>query len=378
MNKKGLTLIETAISMFLIALVVVAFLEALHIGITGTTQVSRKTSALNLAKSQIEHTKSREYVAASGDLDTVYGLITTVEEISDTINYEVSGQVTNVSAGLPVQQITVNVGYLAGKDVELTGYKTGDGSLFDRDPSGMLVTDNIKRVPTLPQGYGGLCLGTFRGYYHVFTTGTAGPVSIHWKFYWEKVSGGAIDIGCPILAIYGPHTTTANDPFLKGLPPWVYLDYEGEVRKNAMITRNQNGLWLFDAAGIGDLPGHGIGNGDYIMCMACDEEYIDWDEENPLYYTPHHHNIMPNWLFLLDPCFYGGYFFGADGSYPCCGYSGDGGEVFWMYDNSGSSGYAEDTLVTGLLQPGTYVVLFFNAENLKNLDTISASVSYYY
>ena len=370
MNKKGTTLIETAISMFIIAVVVVLFLEALHIGITGTMQLSRKTSALNLARSQIEHTKSRDYVAASGDLDTVYGLITTVENVSDTINYVVTGQVTNVTAGIPLQQITVNVGYLTGKEVNLIGYRTGDGSLFDRDPSGLLVTDNIESVPTLPQGYGGLCLGTFRGFYHVFTIGTAGPVSMHWKFYWDEVAGGAIDIGCPILAIYGYHDNTDD-----GLPPWVLYDYTGEVKKNAMITRNQNGLWLFDAAGIGDLPGPGGGE---TMCLACDDDYIDPDEENPLYYTPHHWNTMPWWLAWLDPCWYGGYYYGVDGSYPCCGYSDDGGEVFWMYDNSGSSGYAEDTLVTGLLQPGTYVVLFFNAENMKNLDTISASVSYYY
>ncbi|MFA5367627.1 MAG: prepilin-type N-terminal cleavage/methylation domain-containing protein, partial [Dehalococcoidia bacterium] len=350
MNKKGLTLIETAISMFLIALVIVAFLEALHIGITGTTQVSRKTSALNLAKSQIEHTKSREYVAASGDLDTVYGLITTVEEISDTINYEVSGQVTNVSAGLPVQQITVNVGYLAGKDVELTGYKTGDGSLFDREPTGLLVTDNIKRAPTLPQGYGGFCLGTFRGYYHVFTVGTEGPASIHWKFYWEKTVDyyALFDLGAPIIALY------------EGTPSWVLRDSNGEVKKNAMIVRNQNGLWLADVAGIGDLPGPGAGE---MMCSPCADDEMYEDEDNPIYYTPHHcdpHIIL--WIIPTNlgwiACLLGG----STGPYPCCGACKTGADeredYFWRYHGSESSGYAEDTLVTGDLEPGTYTVLF--------------------
>jgi hypothetical protein len=130
-------------------------------------------------------------------------------------------------------------------------------------------------------------------------------------------------------------------------------------------------LWLGDAAGIGDLPG--IGNGN-TMCKPCDPDYYDYEnEDNPLYYKPTSHLAFlsgPWWLCLLG-------LYTVDHGYPCCGYS-QAHEIFWSYDTSGSSGTAEDTLVTGDLEPGTYTVLFFNAENMKNLDTISASVTFYY
>jgi len=361
MSKRGTTLIESVISIFVVSVVLVTFLEALNVSMTGTLELNRKTSALNLAKSQIEYVKAEPtYNASTGNLSDVYGpYITTGGNISDTINYTISGQVTNVSVNQSLQQITVNVSYLYGKQVQLTAYKISDGSLTEPTPRGLLVTDNIKNTPTLPQGYGGLCLGTFRGYYHVFTTGTVGPAAIHWKFYFDTISSGFIDIGAPIIAVY------------EGVPYWVRYDYQDLVIEDGMIVRNQNGLWLFDVAGIGDLPGPGGGES---MCRCCDDDSCQHPDgssetsaDNPLYYMPHHHSSFGIWLLCL---FY-------SGVYPCCGYSNDGGEIFWSYDNSLSSGYAEDTLVTGNLDPGTYTVLFFNSENCKNLDTISASVSYY-
>ena len=358
MNRRGTTLIETIISIFLISVVIVTFLEALNVGITGTLDVNRKTSALNLAKSQIEHTKSQTYRATSGNLSLVYGTILSEGNISDTVNYTIEGVVANVSETQPLQQITVTVSYLNGKQVQLTDYKGDDGSLAVPEPQGLAVTDVIKNVPTMPQGYGGMCLGSFRGYYHVFTTGTDGPAAAHWKFDWEKQAEGLIDIGCPVIAIY------------EGIPPWVKTNADGSVKKDGLIVRNQNGLWLGDVAGIGDLPGPGNGN---IMCRTCDDDYEDPTEENPLYYKPTSHLDIfsgPWWLCLL-----GGYI--VNHGYPCCGYS-QPHEIFWSYDVSGTSGTAEDTLLTGDLEPGTYTVLFFNSENMKNLDTVSASVSYYY
>ncbi|MFA5374574.1 MAG: type II secretion system protein [Dehalococcoidia bacterium] len=356
MSKRGTTLIESVISIFIISVVLLMFLEGLNVGMTGTLELNRKTSALNLAKSQMDAVKAYPtYNVSTGNLSDIYGpLITAGGNISDIVNYNISGQVSNVSTYQGLQEITINVSYFTGKEVLLTGYKSSDGSLVELRTTGMRVTDNIPNVPTLPQGYGGLCLGSFRGYYHVFTTGTAGPVSMNWKFDWTSIASAFIDIGCPIIAVYN------------GTPDWTITDYQGEVRENGIIVRQQNGLWLFDVAGIGDLPGPGGGES---MCKPCDDDYYDPDEENPLYYMPHHHSSFGIWLLCL---FY-------SGSYPCCGYSLDGtpAEVFWSYDNSGSSGTAEDTLVTtGNLSVGTYTVLFFNAENVKNLNTVSASVSY--
>ena len=352
MSKRGTTLIESVIAIFIVSVVLVMFLEALNVGITGTLELTRKTSALSLAKSQIEYAKSQTYNVSTGNLSDVYGLITTGSNISDKVNYNISGRVANVSINQSLQTITVNVSYLQGKQVQLTGYKIADGSLTEPASRGLLVTDNIKNVPTLPQGYGLFCLGQFKGYYHVFETGTTGPVAATWKFSWARVgSGGLLDIGAPIMAIY------------TGVPDWAQRDYLGTVREDGIVVRNQNGLWLANFIGMGDLPGPG---GGQTICRCCDDDSCSGGEANPIAYTPHHHNS-----FL---CLLGGYW---GGTYPCCGYSASGGEIFWTYDKSGSSGYAENTLTTGNLSPGKYTVLFFNAENKINLNTISASVNYW-
>lgn len=359
MNKRGTTLIETIISIFIISVVLVLFLEALNVSITGTMILNRKTSALNLAKSQIEYVKAATYNPSVGDLGDVYALIIENEDIIDVVNYGITGQVTNVSTDQPLQQISVNVSYLPDKELQLIAYKTDDGALAVPAPRGLIVTDNVQNVPTLPQGYAGLCAGTYKGYYHIFTTGTEGPVSIHWKFDWNEVSSGWVDIGCPIIAVY------------EGVPDWASRDYLGAIREDGIIVRNQN-EGFFSLVGIGDLPGPG----DDSMCNCChgalgpdDDSYCD-GEANPIYWMPHHH-----YSFLCD-----GFDFWSPPTYPCCGLSDDGGEWFWLYDqpDSVTSGTAEDTLVTGNLSPGTYTVLFFNAENKNNLDTISASVTYIY
>ena len=357
MRKRGTTLIESVIAIFIISVVLVTFLESLNLAMTGTLQLNRKTSALNLAKSQIEYAKAQKYNVSTGNLIDVYGLITTGSNISDKVNYNISGQVDNdVSINQSLQIITVNVSYLQGKQVQLTAYKIADGSLTEPAPRGLLVTDNLQNVPTLPQGYAAFCLGTFKGYYHVFNTSTYGPVSASWKFRWTRVgSGGILDIGAPIMAIY------------TGVPYWASRDYLGVVREDGIVVRNQN-EGLGGLIGIGDLPGPGDGG----MCDCCsggsgpsDDSYCN-GEDNPLYWAPHHHWSIWCWLFY-------------DGQYPCCGLSASGGEILWTYDSSGSSGNVSTTLTTTAnLSAGTpYTALFFNGENSISLDTISASVNYY-
>jgi type II secretory pathway pseudopilin PulG len=61
MYKRGTTLLETVISIFIVAVVIVSFLEALNVGMIGTLNLDRKTSALNLAKSQMEYIKGQQY-----------------------------------------------------------------------------------------------------------------------------------------------------------------------------------------------------------------------------------------------------------------------------------------------------------------------------
>lgn len=131
MSKRGFSLIESVIAVFIVSLVILGLMAALNGGIIGTLNVDRKTSALNLAKSQLEYTKAQPYNASAGnlsvvyDLSEVYGLITGSDSgVSDLINYGVNGSVEYVNNGSAMQRIIVNVSYLPGKTVQLIGYKS--------------------------------------------------------------------------------------------------------------------------------------------------------------------------------------------------------------------------------------------------------------
>ena len=383
MRKRGTTLIESVIAIFIVSVVLVTFLEALNVAMTGTLELTRKTSALNLAKSQIEYAKSQPYNVSigNGNLSTVYGSI----NISDKLNYNISGQVANVSdIAQPLQQITVNVSYLLGKQVQLNAYKIADGSLTEPASRGLLVTDNIENVPIFPAGSteSALC-GEFRGYYHIFTagptpSGAPASVSTTWKFYWKRVGKDISSLGAPMIAIYD------------GVPVWANnSDYLGVLKEDGIVYRGQNNLHLdiFGelAVGIGDLPGPG----DSSKCHCWDEGNCCPDETpttapNPRIYVPH---MCTGWIYQLA-CSIVGY----SGAYPCCGacYGGDGfaGTSYWDYDNSCGffgtgpctvkNGYVERVITyTTSLPAGQYTILFFNAENKIDLDTVSASVTYW-
>jgi type II secretory pathway pseudopilin PulG len=395
-GKRGTTLIEAVIAIVVVAVVVVTFLQALTVGITGTMDISRKTSALNLAKSQIEYVKAMSYNVstynATSNLSTTYGVITTnTSNISDKVNYNINGQVIvkqfnnvtmnynyNGTTNQSLQQIVVNVSYLTNKQLQLTDYKTADGSYYTASSRGLAVTDNIKNFPRLPEGHGISCEGQFKGYYHVFTTGSNGTISATWKFNWNKDDFTIGDMGCPMMAIY------------RGVPSWASRDYLGVVRQDGFVLRNQNDLkgfasWISQiftgstTFGMGDLPGLGNGN---AMCKCCDTGSCQ-DESNPIAWDPHSHSYgfnWWNWFDIRNICTLPGAY-DVDNSYPCCGYAGSNSEVFWNYDSNSNNvhyGYnVQDTLVTPSEPAGTYTVLFFNAETKINIDTVSASVTYY-
>lgn len=129
MIKRGTSLIESVIAIFLVSVVIVTILTALDVGTMGTLYSTRRISALNLAKSQLEYVKSQRYIAATGssvyNLSEVYGLITVnTSGISDKTNYVVDGYVEYVGTNSSLQKITINVSYLPGKKVQLIGYKS--------------------------------------------------------------------------------------------------------------------------------------------------------------------------------------------------------------------------------------------------------------
>lgn len=374
MSKKGTTLIESVIAIVLVSIAVVALLEALSVGIFGTMDVDRKTSALNLAKSQVEYVKAQAYNASIGDgnLSQVYGLITeNSSDIIDIVNYNINGQVVNVNESL--QKITVNVSYLHGKQVQVTVYKANTVATSSNAPyKGMVVTDYITDLPILYSGSGGEyvgCAQLFSGYYHVFNT-SGGAVSTTWNFSWKRWDDSSLSpssMGAPIIAIY------------KGVPAWANRDDMGVVKPDGIIYRQQDSMTAIDILlfkyPIGALPGAGntSDGGDSFCRCYCPSDCSN--ERMPIWWTNH------------DPG-------GRYGGLPCSGaassiygfYNND--YYYWWYDgNDGLSGTCihEDCRLSGTtgdrtftttLSAGKYTVLFFNAENKIDIETISAWITY--
>jgi Tfp pilus assembly protein PilV len=334
MNKKGTTLIETVISIFLVSVVVVAFLEALNVGITGTLNLSRKTSALNLAKSQIEWVKAEPtYNESSGDLESVYDLITEGDDIGDVINYDISGQVSNVSANISLQQITVNVSYLNGKQVQLIGYKAARESSSTPIAKGQIVTDVIEEMPFEQPGgwalgcwFGANGCGTWTGYYHTFETSRSAYISATWKFYWHN----ELYPSCSILPWPPSGLYTWGAPYIgiyEGRPDWAEGDYDDGV----VFRPGATGV-----LGSGCMPGctcsGGTPPGDYDPIV----------QQPPSCST----DGSPEWYY----------------------------EVFCEHE-----GYYEFTVTTPTAQPaGQYTVLFFNGEDRVSYETVSATVTFVY
>jgi hypothetical protein len=321
------------------------------------------TSALNLAKSQLENASAQSYNKSIGDgnLSKVYGLITeTGGNIVDKINYNISGRVENVNTSL--QKITVNVSYLNGKKVQLIGYKEDAGNINITTPyRGMLVTDNIQNVPVLYSGSGGTdiaCNPTFNGYYHVFNT-SGGQVSITWDFNWirwDDGSGSEVGVnpsmGAPMIAIYS------------GIPNWANRDYLGVPKIDGKIQRQQDNMNIYLLQyPIGALPGAFTGSGDTSCQCWCPDNCSG--ESAPEWFVPHDCLSRYN-------------------DYPCTGTCLSDDE-YWYYDEPlGSCSYVVvcdmsgtlDRTFTTTLSAGTHTILFFNAENKIDIHTTTAAIVY--
>jgi len=344
MSKRGTTLIETVISIFLISVVVVTLLESLNVGITGTLNLSRKTSALNLAKSQMEYVKSQKYNGETGNISDVYGLITTGSNISDKVNYNISGQVSDVSINQSLQLVTVNVSYLTGKQVQLTGYKAARESLSSPPAKGNIVSDVIEDMPfeqaggwALGSWFGGNNSGgTYTGYYHVFQSSQSANISATWKFNFvnELYDQGLINIytwGNPYIGIYA------------GIPAWVNYDYQGNLEQDGVIFRS-GASWSPDG---GCMPGCDCATGPVDtapIAMNPATCGMDTSTLNGNYEKWNHDSVM-----------------------------------WWIWGQAMQSGSYEFTVTTSSPQPpGPYTVLFFNGEDRISYQTVSASVTYVY
>lgn len=368
-KRNGTTLIETSISIFLVAVVVVTFLEALNIGINGTLNLNRRTSALSLAKSQMEYVKAQTYSDSTGNLSSTYGVITEeTDDIIDTVNYTISGQVANVSERESVQEITVTVDYLAGKQVNISSYKTAESSaLSPPPPQGKLVTDTVEDMPFLPTG-GFWMWGQWCGYYHVIETVSTGKISATWRFNWDRDVSCTASAGAPWVLIYGP------DPAYPGenrAPHWVRRNSLGDVITDGFICRGGSLL----CAGC---PPNGDGK-----CIESQDGDYNAIAHNPTTFDCAGEGIVG--LVICSSsltCGEDNWFFKDNWEY--CTQSP------WWYDDNNCDNtcpgyigccrtdeYFEISVTTdSAVDPGVYTVLFFNGETTISFETISATVAY--
>lgn len=68
-SQRGQVLVEILIGVTVLAVVTVALMQGFRVGISGTERVDNRTTALNLAQSQMEYVKAQPYIEydAAGD-----------------------------------------------------------------------------------------------------------------------------------------------------------------------------------------------------------------------------------------------------------------------------------------------------------------------
>jgi type II secretory pathway pseudopilin PulG len=81
-DERGASLVETLVTLAIVAVVLTAFLAALSVGSFGVSVVRQRVTAENLARAQLEHTKNYTYTAGA----TSYPIIEHREDYPITID----------------------------------------------------------------------------------------------------------------------------------------------------------------------------------------------------------------------------------------------------------------------------------------------------
>ncbi len=129
-DQKGQTLLEVLIGMIILAIVIVGLLSGMQAGIWGTKRVDDRTTANNLAQSQMEYVKSQPYQLYDdqGNPTEGEGYSKITEDTLpagfslDDIEIIVSnlGDQTSPEA---TQQVTITITHDGNNTVTLSGYK---------------------------------------------------------------------------------------------------------------------------------------------------------------------------------------------------------------------------------------------------------------
>jgi len=116
-KEKGMTMIEALMALALLGLIAAAFLGSLGTAARATLIADEQTTAESLARSQLEHVKTLDYV----DGDGAQYAAATVPPGEDYIGY--SANITAEPLHDHIQKITVIVNHNNKEVVTLEGYK---------------------------------------------------------------------------------------------------------------------------------------------------------------------------------------------------------------------------------------------------------------
>ncbi len=120
MNQKGQSYIEVLIATVILGIVVVGLLHGVVAGILGTRSVDMRTTAVNIARSQMEYIKAQPY-----DYTPPYYNVLPLDELPQGWSPSQIGIVaTPVDGSQYLQLITVTVSYGDGQSFTLEGYRS--------------------------------------------------------------------------------------------------------------------------------------------------------------------------------------------------------------------------------------------------------------
>jgi len=99
-GREGVALVEVLVAVAILGITLVVFLSAVSTGSVGVAKTEERVTAENLARSQLEYTKSQTYLAAPASYPTV----------TPPAGYAISAEAASIpDADSAIQKITVSV-----------------------------------------------------------------------------------------------------------------------------------------------------------------------------------------------------------------------------------------------------------------------------